>query len=108
MTIHLYSNAMESDEKPTLSDVLPDVWLGYPTILDAFHHLMDQHYDGEGRNPWVVAELKSGYFQVMTDREAEDCDDVREWYTLRFNPDYSVTLEGWSDGEDFMTIQEGK
>jgi len=78
------------------------------TILDAFHHLMDQHYDGASSNEWVIAEIEGGDFVVITVREAEDREDVLDWYTLRFNPDYSTTLEAWSTGEDFLTILEGK
>jgi len=96
-------------ENISLFDVQPAIWLGYNTILDAFHHLMDQHYDGaEGRNPWVVVELKSGHFEVMTEREADSSEEVVEFYILSFNPNYSVTLVAWSTGEDFLTILEGK
>ena len=82
-------------------------WLGFDTPEAAFHHLMDDHYDGEGRNPWVVVKLDTGGWGAMTDSEAEQCENVVEWYILQFNPDYSTTLVAWSTSEDLITIQEG-
>jgi len=90
----------------TRSDVTPDVWLGHEKIEDAFHELMDRFYDVTARNQWVIAEVKGGFFRVMKETEADRCEDVVEYYTLRFNLDYSTTL--CRTGDDFITIKEGQ
>lgn len=95
------------EDRPTLADVQPAIWLGYDTAHEAFHHLMDQHYDGEGRNPWVVAEMKSGHYRVMKDSEADDQEEVVNYFTLQFNHDYSTSLISWLTGEEFIRIAEG-
>jgi len=94
------------EEKVSRFDVQPNAKGEFLDIREAFHYLMDQHYKGEGHNPWVIAEVNRGHFEVLTEEQAWSREDVINWYILQFNPSGSVTLSSWMTGRDFITILE--
>ena len=96
-------------EEVSMSDIAEPIFLGYTTRKEAFDVLMDKYYCGsEGRNPWVVAEVKGGYYVPMTEREAEQCEDVVEWFVLEFDQDHKTNLYAWSTGQLVDTFKEGE